>query len=313
MNKKKITISIPCYNEEENVDIAFKEILKITNKIKKYDFEYIFIDNGSTDKTANKIRSLTKKSKNVVGVFLSRNFGAEASGQAGYDFSTGDAVIGLPCDLQDPPSLIPKFINKWEKGYQIVLGSYKKAPDDLIIRLMRKAFYKIYRIVSHTDISINVSGVGLFDRKVINALKKLPEKYRFGRGLVAWLGYKKTYIVYERKKRERGISSYSFIDYIKAAERGLFGFSYLILDIMAYIGFILVLFSILFIVGYLFTVLFIGNPIKASIPLMLAIVFFGGINLLAISIIGKYIQVIVEETKNRPTYIVEETINIKDN
>jgi len=151
----------------------------------------------------------------------------------------------------------------------------------------------------------------LYDKKVIEALKKLPEKYRFERGLLSWVGFKRQYITYERRSRLRGKSKYNIFSYLQHAERGIFGFSYLVLDLMVYGGFILVFFSFLFILIYLYTAIVVGNPIKASIPTMLAIVFFGGIQLLAISIIGKYIQVIVEETKNRPMYIVEETVNIR--
>ncbi|KKP32573.1 MAG: glycosyl transferase family 2 protein [Candidatus Roizmanbacteria bacterium GW2011_GWA2_32_13] len=275
---KKISISIPCYNEQDNVYIAYETLKKVFTKIRNYDYEFIFVDNGSTDKTRELISKIAKKDKKVKGVFLSKNFGPESSGRAGLDFATGEAFVGIGCDLQDPPDLIAEFIKKWE----------------------------------NTQIPVNAVGFGLYDRKVVEALKSLPEKYRFERGLTAWVGFKKTYITYERRKRMKGKSSYNFFDYIKHAERGIFGFSYLVLDLMVYGGFTLVFFSFLFIIGYLYTVVVIGNPIKASIPLMLGIVFFGGIQLLAISIIGKYIQVIVEETKNRPIYIVEDTVNLNE-
>lgn len=309
---KKISISIPCYNEEKNVLSAYRSLNSVFKKIVKYDYEFIFTDNGSVDSTKKLIKQIAKKDKKVKGIFLSRNFGPEASGQAGLDKSTGDAFIGIGCDLQDPPEMIPKFIDKWEDGYDIVLGVYKKQDGFFLMNFIRSYFYKIFNKISNTRIPANAIGFGLYDKKVIEGLKSLPEKYRFTRGLLAWLGFKRFYISYDRKKRLRGKSSYNFFGYIKDAERGIFGFSYLILDLMVYGGFVLVFFAFLFILGYLYTVIVIGNPINASIPLMLAIVFFGGIQLLAISIIGKYIQVIVEETKNRPMYIVEDTINIKN-
>ncbi|MBU3935160.1 glycosyltransferase, partial [Patescibacteria group bacterium] len=156
-----------------------------------------------------------------------------------------------------------------------------------------------------------VTGFGIYDRKVVEALKSLPEKCRFGRGLTAWVGFKRAFITYKRRKRTNGQSSYSFFDYIRDSERGIFGFSYLPLDLIVYLGFILTVLSFVFIVIYLFLVVIYGNPIKASISLMLAVVFFGGINLLALSIIGKYIQVIMEETKNRPVYVVDKRLNFK--
>jgi len=309
---KKISICVPCYNEEKNVVLAYKSINKVINKIKRYDFELIFVDNGSLDKTRKIITKIAKQDKKVKGIFLSRNFGPESSGYAGLNYAKGDAFVGISCDLQDPPELINKFIKKWEDGYDIVLGIYERHDENLLMKSIRENFYKVFNKISSTQIPANAVGFGLYDRKVIEGLKSLPEKYRFTRGLLAWLGFKKFYIDYNREKRLRGKSSYNLFGYIKDAERGIFGFSYLILDLMVYGGFLLVFFSFIFIIGYLYWVIVFGNPINASIPLLLAIVFFGGLSLLGISVIGKYIQVIVEETKNRPIYIVEETINLNE-
>lgn len=308
---KKISISIPCYNEEDNIDIAYEALKNVFKKINKYDYEFIFVDNGSLDKTRELILKIAKKDKKVKGIFLSKNFGPESSGRAGLDYATGNAFVGIGCDLQDPPELIPQFIKRWEDGYDVVMGVYKKADENILMKFIRGMFYKLFNKISDTQIPSNAVGFGLYDKKVVSSLKSLPEKYRFERGLTAWVGFKKTFIFYERKKRMRGKSSYSFIDYIKHAERGIFGFSYLPLDLLVYGGFLLTFFSFIFIAGYLYWVIAYGNPINASIPLLLAIVFFGGINLLGISVIGKYIQVIVEETKNRPIYIVEDTVNIQ--
>jgi dolichol-phosphate mannosyltransferase len=179
--------------------------------------------------------------------------------------------------------------------------------------LMRKSFYGLFRRISNIDVPVNVSGFGLYDKKIITAIKSLPEKFRFSRGLSIWVGFKKTFVSYQRCDRKNGKSSYGgFFDYLKHSERGIFGFSYLPLDLIVYFGFILTILSFLFIIGYLFTVFVFGNPINASIPIMLAVVFFGGLNLMALSIIGKYVQVIVEETKNRPVYIVDEKLNFKN-
>jgi len=306
---KKISIVIPCYNEELNVLQTYNQLKKIVTKNNRYLFEFIFIDNGSLDKTKELIIKIAKKDKIVKGIFLSRNFGPEASGRAGLDYVTGDAFIGISCDLQDSPELINKFIEKWEGGYDVIMGVYKKVDDNYVMKILRSFFYKFFNKISDTTIPANAVGYGLYDKKVVIALKSLPEKYRFERGLIAWVGFKKTFILYERKKRLHGKSSYRFFDYIKHAERGIFGFSYVPLDLLVYGGFLLTTFSFIFIIGYLYWVIVFGNPIKASIPLLLAIVFFGGINLFGISILGKYIQVVVEETKNRPIYIVDKTIN----
>lgn len=312
MLKQKITVGIPCYNEEENVPLIYKKLKEVVKKLDYYRIFFLFIDNCSTDKTREKISILTKKDKNVKAVFLSRNFGPEASGAAILDHANADALIIIPCDLQDPPELIPELIKKWEEGYNIILGQYKKIEEYYFMTFARKMFYRIYKTISNIEVPINVTGFGLIDKKVISALKLLPEKYRFGRGLMMWVGFKRAFIPYERQKRINGKSSYSFFDYVKHSERGVFGFSYLPLDLIVYIGFVLTFLSFIFIIGYLFTVFVFGNPINASIPLMLVTVFFGGINLMALSIIGKYVQVIVEETKDRPVYIVDELININN-
>lgn len=312
---KNITVGIPCFNEEKNVLEMYKETNNIISKIKKYDFNFLFVDNGSNDNTREIIDILTSKDKKVKGVFLSRNFGPEASIQAVYDFcdKNSDALITLPCDLQDPPSLIPKLIEQWENNYDLVLAQYKKTEDSPFMTFCRKSFYSLFKQISNIEVPINVSGFGLFDKKVVKAIKSLPEKFRFNRGLSIWVGFKKTFITYDRTERKRGKSSYkSFFDYLRHSERGVFGFSYVPLDLMVYLGFIITILSFLFIIIYLTTVLIFGNPIKASITLMLAVVFFGGFNLLALSIIGKYIQVIAEETKNRPLYIVDKKLNFKD-
>lgn len=308
---KKISIIIPCFNEEDNVEATYKKIDEIVKRVPKYNFEYVFVNNGSTDRTKEIIKRLAKRDKRVKGIFLSRNFGPEASATACYVYASGNAVIGIAADLQDPPELIPQFVKKWEQGNDIVLGIYTKTDDSFFTSWLRKFFYKVFKSISNIDVPINATGYGLVDRKAVDAFLSLPEKFRFSRGLFSWIGFKRDYIYYKRNKRAGGTSSYKIFDYVKHAERGIFGFSYLILDLMIYGGVTIVLFSFLFIIGYLYTVFVIGNPIKASIPTMLAIVFFGGVQLLAISIIGKYIQVIVEETKNRPIYIVDETINIK--
>ena len=307
-----ISICVPCYNEEENVVPMYERLKQITKKNKKYNFEFIFTDNKSTDNTRQLIKNLSIKDKKVKGIFFSRNFGSESSGQAALNFAKGDAFVALSCDFQDPPELIPKFIKKWEEGYDVVMGSYTRSKDNFLMDMIRKIFYMVFKKITEITVPINVTGFGLLDKKVVLALRSLPEKFRFARGLTAWVGFKQTLIPFKRNKRLRGKSSYNIFEYIKQAEKGLFGFSYLVLDLMVYGGFFLTLISFLFILVYLYWVIFVDIPFNASIPILLSIFFFGGITLLAISIIGKYIQVIVEETKNRPMYIVEETVNMKD-
>ncbi len=312
MNKKKlISFGIPCFNEELNVAKAYAELKKIAKKNSAYFYEYIFVDNGSSDNTRQEILKLTKNDKSVVGVFLSRNFGAEASCQATIDMAKGDAMVGYECDMQDPPELILEFIKKWEKGYELVIGVRKKTEDNFFMSVARKTFYRIFRKIANINIPVDAGGFSLMSRKAIDALKLLPEKYRFYRGLRAWIGFKTVYIRYNRRQRKYGKSSYNFYDYINYAMRSFIGFSYVPLDVTIYAGLLLVFMSFVFILIYIIKFLLFGLPINNSIAIIFLITFFGGSQILAISVIGKYIQVIIEETKNRPTYVIEEVINNK--
>lgn len=307
MNKKKvISIGIVCFNEELNVTPAYKELSRVANINKRYTFEFIFADNGSTDNTQTKIKKIIQKDSRVSGIFLSRNFGPEATTQASFDYAKGDAFICYECDMEDPPDLITDLIKQWEKGFKVVIGIRRKKDDNFYMRRIRKLYYRIFKAISNIEIPVDAGHFGLLDKQVIDAIRKLPEKYRFYRGLRAWVGFKASYIKYERKKRMRGKSSYNLLSYIHHAERSFFGFSYLPLDIIVYIGILLVLLSFIWIIAFLFPVFFLGQSLKESTLTLISIVLFGGIQILALSIIGKYIQVIVEETKARPTYIVEE-------
>lgn len=305
MRKKLISIVIPCFNEEENVKPAYVALKDTAKKLKNYHFEYVFVDNGSTDKTRKNISFLIKKDRSVVGVYLTRNFGPESSIQAGLDRAKGNAVIVYECDMQDPPALIRDFIAQWEEGYEIVAGIRTKIDDEPLMTFFRTWFYKIFKMVSDIEVPVNSGSYGLIGRKALDTMKHMPEKFRFFRGLRAWVGYKTAYVTYERKKRERGKSSYNLFGYFKHAERSFFGFSYLPLDVLVYGGFFIVICSFIAILIYAGNILLTHAAIDSSVAIIMAVVFFGGIQLLALSMIGKYIQVIMEETKGRPTYIIE--------
>ena len=308
MKKKLISIGIICFNEELNIVPAHKELTGVTDKNKKYDYEFVFVDNGSTDNTRDEIRKIIEKDKRISGVFLSRNFGNEASIQASLDYATGDAYVCYEGDLQDPADVILDFINKWEKGFDVVVGIRTKMVDSFTMTTIRKLYYRIFRIISNIEVPVDAGAFALIDRKVMDAIRALPEKHRFNRGLRAWVGFKTAYVEYHRRRRQRGKSSYNILGYIHHAEKSFFGFSYLPLDIIVYLGLLIVILSLIFITIYLFAFFLFGQTIKESTLILTSIIIFGGIQLLALSVIGKYIQVIVEETKARPVYIVEEVV-----
>lgn len=310
-NKKLISIGIICFNEELNVHSVYEELSKVANKAKKYNFEFIFVDNGSTDNTRNEIRKVAKTDKRISGIFLSRNFGPESSSQASLDYAKGDAFILYEGDMQDPPQVILDFIKKWEEGFDVIVGIRNKIEDTLFMTFIRKTYYRIFRAISNINVPVDAGSYALLDKKVMDAIRKIPEKYRFYRGLRAWVGFKTSYIIYQRQRRKLGKTSYNFLGYIHHAERSFFGFSYLPLDIIVYLGLIIVFMSFIWIISILFSFFIFGQSIKETALILLSVVLFGGVQILALSIIGKYIQVIVEETKNRPVYIVEEVVKRK--
>lgn len=309
ISKKTLSIVVPTFNEEDNIEYAYKEITKVLEKIPKYDYEIIFVDNYSTDKSRKIIKTITKKDKKVTAIFMSRNFTSEYSSHAAMRQAIGDILTIVDCDLQDHPEIIPKFIKKWEEGFPVVIGVRNVINDTFVMKFVRKLFYVIFKKMSNIEMPLNAGTFCLLDRKVLDVIISLPEKNRFFRGLRSWAGFKTAYVEYERRIRKYGSTKNTLFDYIRDAQRGLLGFSFIPLDLMSTFGFLLTFFSFVLAIGYLFWVIFFGNPINASIPIMLSIFVFGGIQMLGISIVGKYIQIVFEEVKGRPSYVIEEILN----
>ncbi len=307
--QKILSIVVPIFNEEDNIEYAYKEIIKVLKTIPKYDYEILFVDNYSTDKSREIIKSLVKKDKKITAIFMSRNFTSEYSSHAAMKQAIGDILTIVDCDLQDHPKIIPRFIKKWEKGYLVVVGVRNVINDSFLMKIIRKSFYILFKKMANIEMPLNAGTFCLLDRKVLDIIINLPEHNRFFRGLRSWVGFKVAYVEYERGKRKYGQTKNSFSDYVRDAQRGLLGFSFIPLDLMTTFGFCLTIFSFIFALVYLLWAIIFGNPIKASIPIILSIFCFGGIQMLGISIIGKYIQIVFEEVKNRPSYIIEEILN----
>ena len=308
-NKKILSVIVPTYNEEDNIEYAYKEIKRVMKKIPKYDWEIIFTDNNSADRSREIIETIAKEDKRVTALFMSRNFTSEYSSHAAMKQAIGDIITILDCDLQDHPEELPRFIKKWEEGYPVVVGIRNVINDIFVMKIVRKLFYIILKKMANINMPLNAGTFCLLDKKVLKEIIDLPEKNRFFRGLRAWIGFKVAYLEYKRRKRKFGTTKNTISDYMKDAQRGLLGFSFILLDIMTTFGFFLTIISFLFIIIYLLWSILLGNPINASIPILLSIFAFGGLQMLGISILGKYIQIIFEEVKNRPTYIIEKIIN----
>ena len=311
--QKKISVVIPSYNEEMNIIFVYESIIKILKKV-DYDYELIYVDNNSYDSSYKIFKELVQKDDKVKVVRYSRNFGYQMALKGGIDNSNGDCVICIDGDLQDPPELILEFIKKWEEGYKVVYGIRKSRKGNKVINLCYKLFYRIINSLSEIKLPIDVGEFGLMDRKVVDILKELPEVNLYLRGLRAWCGFKQTGIEYIRQDRKKGKSKFNLSHNLKLAFNGVTGFSNKPLTLIFYSGVICTFISLILILyGIISKIFFLKSAISGWTSLLVAIVFFGGIQLFSIGILGEYLGRLFEETKKRPKYIISEILEHNDN
>lgn len=308
---KTITIIIPAYNEEMVIEECYRRIRLNLEKIKNYNYEMIFINDGSKDKTLEFLEEIAKNDKNVKVISFSRNFGHQVAVEAGLKEISGDVVLIIDADLQDPPELIHDMLNLWEKGNDIVYGKRTKRDGENIFKLFSaKMFYKTLNKISDVYIPLNVGDFRLVDRKVIDVINQLPEHNKFFRGLFSWVGYKQVPYEYERKERFAGKTKYSFKKMLKLALDGIIGFSVKPLRIIGAIGICSIVISFLL---FIYTILLCVYKLKTisieTMIILIAITFFFGIQMVAIWIISEYIGRIYDEAKQRPSYIIKQKIN----
>lgn len=309
MKRKKITILVPCFNEEKSLPLFYLEINSELGgvNLSMYDWEILFVNDGSKDDTLNIIRKMRASDDRICYVNLSRNFGKENAMLAGFDYATGDAVIIMDADLQDPPSLIPKMIELWEEGYQDIYA--KRADRGKESWFRKKCSLLFYRILDYTtrfDILQNVGDFRLLDRRCINALKRLRENERYSKGLFCWIGYRKKEIVFNRGDRVAGKSSWSFWGLLNLAIEGITSFTTAPLRFATVSGIIIAFISFIYGLYFITKTLLFGEPVQGFTTIIVVVLFLGGIQLLAIGILGEYIGKIFTESKNRPVYIASE-------
>ena len=308
---KKISLVIPMYYEEKVVDECYKRVKEVLNKIENYDHEIIFINDGSKDKTLELLEKIAKDDKNVKIVSFSRNFGHQAAVTAGLKEVTGDAIVIIDADLQDPPELIPEMIKLWEDGNEVIYGKRKTRDGESGFKLMTaKMFYKTLNFLSDVDIPKDTGDFRLVDRKVVDTLNSLPEHNKFLRGLWSWLGYKQYAFEYERKERFAGETKYPLKKMLKLASDGIISFSSKPLKLVGLLGAFSIMVSVFILIYALISFAFKLNNLSAGwTSLMVAITFFAGVQLLSLWIISEYIGRIYDETKGRPQYIIDKKIN----
>lgn len=304
---KKISILIPAYNEEVVLEPLYHRLGKLANDNKSYDFEFLFVNDGSRDKTLELIKGFAKTDHRVAYVNLSRNFGKEIAMIAGLDHVTGDATVIIDADLQDPPELIPEMIKYWQEGYDDVYARRVSREGETIIKKASSGlFYRILQKSTHIPIQIDTGDFRLLDRRCVEALKQFRESQRYTKGMFSWIGYRKKEITYKRDPRAAGETKWNYLRLINLAIDGITSFTTAPLRLSSVVGVIISLAAFVFIVVIIIKTLMFGDPVAGYPSLMAVILFLGGIQLLSLGIIGEYIGRIFIETKGRPLYFVEE-------
>lgn len=304
---KKISLLIPCYNEEKTIPMLYPELTKLMEKNNQYEWEVMFVNDGSVDGTMDQLRGLREKDQRFNYVDLSRNFGKEIAMLAGFDYVTGDCMIIIDADLQDPPSLIPEMLKYWEEGYEDVYAKRKsRGKESWLRKRLSLIFYKLLQSSSRFDVLQNVGDFRLLDRCCINALKRMRESERYTKGMYSWIGFKKKEVEFDRGDRVAGESSWSYKQLFSLAIDGITSFSNLPLRISTVIGCLVSLLAFIYMLFVYVKALVWGDPVRGYPSMVMLILFLGGIQLLSLGIIGEYIGRIYNETKNRPDYIVRE-------
>jgi glycosyltransferase involved in cell wall biosynthesis len=308
-----ISVVIPCLNEKEVLGDLYRRMSAAADGWAE-DYEIIVVDDGSDDETWRRLQEVHKKDERWKLIRLSRNFGHQTALSAGLARARGDAVVLIDADLQDPPEVLQRFIDKWREGYQVVYAVRKKRKEGLLKRLAYGTFYRLLVSVSGTRIPLDSGDFSLMDRKVVDVLNAMPERNRFLRGLRAWVGFRQIGIDYERHARAAGEPQYTLVKLINLAVDGIFSFSFAPLRVATYFGFVVSGFAFLFAVLTLLQTFFGSffsrfwpNTVPGYATTIIAILFLGGVQLLSLGVLGEYMGRTYEEVKNRPLWVVRET------
>jgi glycosyltransferase involved in cell wall biosynthesis len=308
---KKISILIPAYNEEDVLEHLYQRLGKLANDNKEYDFEFMFADDGSTDKTLEIIKDYSETDDRIGYVSLSRNFGKEIGMIAGLDAVTGDATVIIDADLQDPPELIPKMIKYWEQGYDDVYAKRNSREGETWFKLLTaKGYYWLMNSFTKSQlitIPQNTGDFRLLDKRCVEALKQLRESERYTKGMYSWIGYKKKEITYDRDPRAAGEIKQNYRKLFNLAFDGITSFSTTPLRISTALGVLVSLAAFIYLMVVIFKAALFGDTVAGYPSLMAVMLFLGGVQLLSIGVIGEYIGRIFKEVKGRPLYFVEES------
>lgn len=310
-NNLTVSIVIPVFNEVESIPILFDHLKKVIPGL-PFNFEILFIDDGSTDGTYLAVKDLQQHDRRVKALSLSRNFGHQAALSAGLQYASGDAVITMDGDLQHPPSLIPTLIEKWREGFEIVYTTRESTADESFFKKMTsRLFYRIINAFSDTPVQPFAADFRLMDRAVVRSLNTLEERDRFLRGLIGWLGFSTVGVSYTADPRAAGKSKYTPGKMIKLALNGIISFSAAPLHLVTYLGIIASFLGFLYGVYSLYVRFFTNDTVQGWTSLVIVILFLGGVQLISIGILGEYLIRVYDETKRRPLYIVRDSLGLE--
>ncbi len=311
---KKVSVVIPMYYEEEVARECYQRTKKVLEELQDYDYEMIFVNDGSKDKTLEILENTAKEDNKVKVISFARNFGHQVAVTAGLRYVTGDCILIIDSDMQDPPELLPEMIKLWEDGNEVIYGKRKIRKGESHFKLFTaKMFYKVLNGLSDVEIPKDTGDFRLVDRKVVDVINSMPEHNKFLRGLFSWVGFKQKAFEYERQERFAGKTKYPLKKMLKLAGDGIISFSTKPLKIIGGLGIISIIISFLILIYAILSYIFSwGNLTAGWTSLMVAITFFAGIQLTSIWMMSEYIARIYDDTKKRPEYIINKKINIKE-
>jgi len=302
-----ISIIVPAYNEVDNLPELYRQLSVVFEGL-SVDWELLVIDDASTDGTLNWLRKAAQSDRRVRYLSFSRNFGHQAGVTAGLQHATGDAVVVMDADLQDPPQAIPQMLQRWHEGYQVIMGRrLKRSVDPLLKRLFAWTYYRVLTRISETTIPLDAGDFCFLDRTVVDTLNSLPERNRYVRGLRAWVGFRHTEVSFDRQQRFGGEPKYNFLKSLSLAVDGLVSFSHSPLRIATYLGLVTGVFALVTSVFFIYSRFFTSTPTSYYTMLFSTCLFMGSIQLLTFGIMGEYLGRIYDEVRGRPHYVVKES------
>ena len=309
-----LSVVVPVKNEEDGILPFVDRVSAILEDVTgKQDWEILFIDDGSTDETVGAIAAAHLRDPRVRAISLSRNFGKEAAITAGLEYARGQAVVPMDVDMQDPPEVLAEMVAKWREGYEMVFGVRRdRTSDSLFKRLTAGLYYRAHNRISNDKIPENAGDFRLLDRKVVNALRALPERNRFMKGLFAWAGFRQTAVEYDRVERNVGESKFNYWKLWTLALDGITAGSTAPLRVWSYVGAVIAFFAMCYAVFIAARTLILGVDMPGYASLMVSVLFLGGVQLISLGILGEYVGRILTETKQRPLYVVRETVGVDD-